>query len=259
MAYHFYLDGTELPVTPGALSVKINNNNKTVTLIDQGDVNILKSPGLTEISFDALLPSQQYPFVNGEWMPPAYYLQILEYHKTNKLPLQFVVTRPLENGGMLQGTSMRVAVEDYEAKEDAGQYGTDMLVSINLKQYRDYGTKTVVVSKGKGKVTKARETDKAPKSDTEHKVKDGENLTTIAKKHYNDSSKWKQIYNANKSKIGSKPTNKIAAGTKLTIPRKTSGYGYAYKDSSGTVVYQHSYSGYAYKRSDGSVAYTNRG
>ena len=78
MAYRFYLGGVLLPVTPGKLSVKIENKNKTVTLIDRGEINLLKSPGLSEISFDILLPSQAYPFANESVMPPRYYLSLLE-------------------------------------------------------------------------------------------------------------------------------------------------------------------------------------
>ena len=49
--YHFYLAGMELPVTPSKLTVKIKNQNETVNLINEGEVNILKQPGLTSLSF----------------------------------------------------------------------------------------------------------------------------------------------------------------------------------------------------------------
>ena len=51
-----------LPVAPSKLQLKIANNNKEATLINDGDINILKEPGLTTIEFDALLPSVNYPF-----------------------------------------------------------------------------------------------------------------------------------------------------------------------------------------------------
>ena len=44
MAYTFYLDGVQLPVTPSKLETKIKNNNKTINLINEGDVNVLKLP-----------------------------------------------------------------------------------------------------------------------------------------------------------------------------------------------------------------------
>ncbi|WP_237775059.1 hypothetical protein [Clostridioides difficile] len=42
MAYDFYLDGVQLPIAPGKLEIKITNKNKTVDLINTGEVNILK-------------------------------------------------------------------------------------------------------------------------------------------------------------------------------------------------------------------------
>ena len=64
MSYNLYLDGTLMPVTPGKVQVKHKNNNKTVDLINFGEVNIVKKEGLSEISFDLLLPNQKYPFAN---------------------------------------------------------------------------------------------------------------------------------------------------------------------------------------------------
>lgn len=56
--YEFYMDGVRLPVTPSALTIKINNQNKTINLINEGQVNVLKTPGLSKISFSALLPNR---------------------------------------------------------------------------------------------------------------------------------------------------------------------------------------------------------
>ena len=44
-----------MPVAPSKLQLKIKNQNKTVTLINESEVNIIKSAGLTEITFDLLL------------------------------------------------------------------------------------------------------------------------------------------------------------------------------------------------------------
>ena len=41
--YEFYMDGVRLPVTPSALIIKISNQNKTINLINEGQVNVLKT------------------------------------------------------------------------------------------------------------------------------------------------------------------------------------------------------------------------
>ena len=41
--YEFYMDGMRLPVTPSALTIKTANQNKTINLINEGQVNVLKT------------------------------------------------------------------------------------------------------------------------------------------------------------------------------------------------------------------------
>ena len=50
-----------------------------------------------------------------------------------------------------------------------------------------------------------------------YKVKKGDSLWLIAKKHYGDGSKYKKIKEANKSKF--KHGNMIFSGQLLTIPK----------------------------------------
>ena len=62
--YKCYLNKDVLPVTPGAITTTFKNQNKTITLINEGEVNLPKAPGLTEYSFKFMLPWCNYPFVN---------------------------------------------------------------------------------------------------------------------------------------------------------------------------------------------------
>ena len=60
--YDFYLKKCLLPIAPQKLTVKINNANSTVTLINDGEINILKQAGLTDIDFECRIPQEKYPF-----------------------------------------------------------------------------------------------------------------------------------------------------------------------------------------------------
>lgn len=221
MSYQFFLGKMLLPVAPSSLNIQINGNNKTVTLINDGEVNILKKSGLTEVSFDMLLPNVKYPFAKYPlgFMDAKYFLLILENLKTEQKPFQFIVARTLPNGKILNATNIKVSLEDYIIKEDAKE-GFDVVVSVALKQYRDFGTKTCKVeikdNKPKLATTNTRSTETAPKNKT-YTVKKGDCLWNIAKKEYGKGSNYNLIYNANKSKIAN--PNLIYPGQILTIPQ----------------------------------------
>lgn len=142
--YLFYLSKCLLPVTPSELKIKINNANKTLTLINEGQINILKTAELTDVEFECEIPQVQYPFAvyKSGFKSATYFLDYFEKLKTSKKPFQFIVSRALPNGRDLFSTNMKVAMEDYQLIEKA-KNGFDLTVKIKLKQYRDYGTKTV--------------------------------------------------------------------------------------------------------------------
>ena len=63
--YDFYFGEFRLPVTPASLKITTPSKNETVTLINDGEINIVKKQGLREISFSFMLPYQKYPFVKS--------------------------------------------------------------------------------------------------------------------------------------------------------------------------------------------------
>lgn len=225
MAYYFYMGEMLLPIAPKKLQLKVKNQNKTYTLINQGEVNVLKKPGLTEIEFEALLPNVIYPFSlydKGDFQQADYYLGKLEDLKTEKKKFQFIVSRKLPNGDVLFNTNIKCSLEDYSIVEDAKEYGMDVMVKIKLKQSTDFKVKTCKVKKKekskkkKVKTKKKRSTNKNTSKAKTYTVKKGDCLWKIAKKFYGDGSKYTVIYKANKKKI--KNENLIYAGQKLTIP-----------------------------------------
>ncbi len=205
--YCFYIDKTLLPVAPEKLELKINNNNKTYILINDGEINVLKNAKLTDISFEALLPNSKYPFAmyKDGFKRPAFYLEKLEQLKLSKKPFQFIVSRKTPTNKVLFDTNIKVSLEDYKIVENAKD-GFDIKVSIKLKQYREYSTKTmkITIKQARPKpvatpvVTRPAQT--APTTRTYTVVK-GDCLWNIAKKYYGNGSQYTKIYNANKDKI----------------------------------------------------------
>ena len=147
--YYFFLDKMQLPVAPSALSTKINGQNKTINLINDGEVNIIKLPGLTEITFEFLVPHTKYPFAtygSGGIIGASVILGYLEKLKTEQKPFQFIVSRMGSGFKLLHATNIKVTLEEYSIEEDA-ENGLDQIVSVTLKQYRPYSTKVLVVDK----------------------------------------------------------------------------------------------------------------
>ena len=96
-------------------------------------------------------------------------------------------------------------------------------MKFSLKQWRDYGTKTINIqiaaSKPKASAEPQRETNNspAPAASQTYTVVKGDCLWNIAKKFYGNGSKYTVIYDANRGVIGGNP-NLIYPGQVLTIP-----------------------------------------
>lgn len=214
MSYACYLGGVELPI-PAKLTVKIKSKNKTLILLNEGEINFLRTPGLSEIVLPLTLP-----MLTGS-RSPDYYLGVLERLKTSKAPTQFILVRVSPDGRTLYDTNMRVSVEDYNIVEDAKE-GLDVSVDVNLKQWRSYGTKTVKVEQPAENtqvqtvsVEKERDASTAPTAKT-YTVKAGDTLWALAAKYYGSGAQYTKIYNANTDKISN--PNLIYVGQVLTIP-----------------------------------------
>ena len=152
--YDVYLDTILLPVAPSKMQIKVNNQNTTVNLINEGEINILKLPGLMDINLTVLIPQVEYPFARYKsgFQGAEFFIDAFEKLKTDRdnegklKPFQFIVSRTMPNGTVLYSSdkdfsNITVSLEDYTVNEDYNE-GFDFLVTINLKQYKSYGTKT---------------------------------------------------------------------------------------------------------------------
>lgn len=213
--YFFFFGVIPLPVTPGALTISTPSLNATKILINDGEINLLKSPGLKEISFEFLLPRQKYPWMNytvGDDYTAAAYIPAIEQLKKSKVPFQFIVTRAQPDGTPLDFTNITCQIEDFTFEEDADSYGMDVMCQIALKEYKSYGTssfsiikKAVDVAVGVGATvavaaaTKNRSTT-SKTTPKQYTVKKGDTLWNICKKHLGDGQKYKEIAKLNNIK-----------------------------------------------------------
>lgn len=222
--YFVFNDGTKdifyrFPITPSSINISRESNNETVSLIDEGEVNLLKSPKLAEIQFDALFPMyDHYPFATTDGQRGTHdkfqwYWEFWNGIMEQKKTFRFVVSRRYGNYSYYKwDTDIKVSLESMELKEDAEEYGTDIMVSFKLKSVRDYGVK-VLTTKEENRTTDTSTTDEKRDEDSSPAPKNGQwktytvvrgdDLKIIAKRFYDDDSEKNRqlLYEVNKDVI----------------------------------------------------------
>ena len=200
MAYDFLLAGILLPITPERVTLSIKNRNETFDLINLGDVNILRYPGLTDISFDFIAPAYNYPFVRA-FQEQKFYFNLLETLKTSLKPFYFSIVRRTPTGKLIFTTNMRVSLEEYQIVEDASAQGFDITFSVKLRQFKPFKTIAQEIKATDNEEEKIIET-KVEREETKepaktYQVKKGDTLWNIAKKEFGVGIKYKDIAKLN--------------------------------------------------------------
>lgn len=165
--YYMFLGKMQIPIPPPKLTMKVKNKNKTIQLMDKGEINIVKPVGLTEFSMDLLIPNEKYHFNQSlfkGFFNASYYLKQFKRMKLSKKPVRFIVVRMKQSGQLLHNTNIAVTIEDYSVQESADD-GVDCIVKLRLKQFRPYGTKKIRVEVGEngeniGYIEQTRASDK---------------------------------------------------------------------------------------------------
>lgn len=216
--YSVLLGGEQLPVTPSKITMKANGNNKTLELVNEGEMSFLRTPGLTEFSFDCMIPFRKYPFsvYPDGFREQKHYVDMFERFFVGKKPIILQILRRTQDGKVMfdNNNDLKVSLEDYTITDDAKE-GYDIVISVKLKEYREYKTEVIQLEEkdGKtvGKVQKTRPvTKEIPKTYT---VKKGDTLWAIAKSQLGDGGKFGEIAKKN----GISNPNKIFVGQVLKL------------------------------------------
>lgn len=202
-----------IPVLPAKLNVSSPGKNERVTVLELGEVLLLRKKGLRILSWESFFPVSKAPYTVGQIRDPVSIVQAIQKARDRKSPVRFLIT------GTDLDCNLRMGIDSFEYEERSGELG-DLYYTIKLYEWKDISPKRIVLPVKKEEPAKTQEPARAGKPEQTSKtytVKPGDCLWNIAKKFYGKGSDYTKIYNANKGKIGSNP-NLIYSGQVFTIP-----------------------------------------
>ena len=202
-----------IPVLPAKLNVSSPGKNERVTVLELGEVLLLRKKGLRILSWESFFPVSKAPYTVGQIRDPVSIVQAIQKARDQKSPVRFLIT------GTDLDCNLRMGIDSFEYEERSGELG-DLYYTIKLYEWKDISPKRIVLPEKKEEPAKTHEPERPGKPEQTSKtytVKPGDCLWNIAKKFYGKGSDYTKIYNANKGKIGSNP-NLIYPGQVFTIP-----------------------------------------
>jgi len=201
-----------IPVLPAKLNVSSPGKNDRVTVLELGEVLLLRKKGLRILSWESFFPVSKAPYTTGQIKDPVSIVQAIQKARDQKSPVRFLIT------GTDLDCNLRMGIDSFEYEERSGELG-DLYYTIKLYEWKDISPKRIVLPEKKEEPAKTQEPERAGEPEQTSKtytVKSGDCLWNIAKKLYGKGSDYTKLYNANKGVIGSNP-NLIYAGQVLTI------------------------------------------
>lgn len=202
-----------IPVLPAKLNVSSPGKNERVSVLELGEVLLLRKKGLRILSWESFFPVSKAPYTVGQIRDPVSIVQAIQKARDQKSPVRFLIT------GTDLDCNLRMGIDSFEYEERSGELG-DLYYTIKLYEWKDISPKRIVLPEKKEEPAKTQEPERPGKPEQTSKtytVKPGDCLWNIAKAIYGKGSDYTKIYNANKGVIGSNP-NLIYAGQVFTIP-----------------------------------------
>lgn len=202
-----------IPVLPAKLNVSSPGKNERVTVLELGEVLLLRKKGLRILSWGSFFPVSKAPYTVGQIRDPVSIIQAIQKARDQKSPVRFLIT------GTDLDCNLRMGIDSFEYEERSGELG-DLYYTIKLYEWKDISPKRIVLPEKKEEPAKTQEPERPGTPEQTSKtytVKPGDCLWNIAKAIYGKGSDYTKIYNANKGVIGSNP-NLIYAGQVFTIP-----------------------------------------
>ena len=215
----FQFNGKNLtvPINPEELEIARSADNTDIDIIGLGKATRKGEPGLESFTIDSFFPGPNSYFYTGV-LPKTCIEFLNEIWKTDNTNNNVgkIVTL-----GLPIDINMYFVINDFDYDHKAGEED-DIYYTLSIKKYVPYGAKTVDVQLSGLAAARANSTAITTNVGTSGTVKTytvvrGDCLWNITKKFTGNGSRWRELYNLNKSIIGSNP-NLIYPNQVLTLP-----------------------------------------
>lgn len=207
-------EGFIIPRLPEKIDISEEGDNKTYNIINLGEVNNITLPKLTNISFESYFPLNDGPYVSSdELFNPSFYIKKIDEWRKNLQKIRFIfIGGPIEINDLF-------SIENFKYNENGGEVG-DIYFSIELKRYKQYSAKKVIVQTSSNGTTVATTSQSSSRENnkqttTSYTVVSGDTLWHIAKRFLGNGNRYNEIANLNNI---SNP-DKISIGQVLKIPQ----------------------------------------
>ena len=204
-----------IPVLPDKIEISSPGQNETETVLELGEILILKQIGLREISWSSFFPAHPAPYCDAKYQyevpnSPTVMVQTIQDARERKKPIRLILI------GTDLDINTAVGIESFDYDERGGEVG-DIYYKLKLKEWKDYSPQKIILSNDPEQPSAVKEADRAgaPAAEKTHTVVRGDSLWAIAKQHYGNGSRYPEIYQANKDAIDAR--NRGTGNPKYTI------------------------------------------
>lgn len=204
-----------IPINPEELEIKRTADNTDIDIIGLGKTTRKGEPGLRQLSIKSFFPAYNSYFYTG--VRPKTCVEFIEEiwytENTNNNVAKII------SSGLPVELNMNFVINDFTYDHKAGEEN-DIYYTLNIKEYRAYGVKTVDTQLSGLASARAAAPTVIPQQVAEVKtymVQSGDCLWNIARASIGDGSRWPELYELNTEVIGNNPSL-IYPGQELTLP-----------------------------------------
>lgn len=202
------------PVNPFSIAINGGKKYDTFDILYKGEIDFPaeKAKRIRNMTLDTMFPFEYEPYCRYKNIPnpEEAVKKIIGWSESSEM-VRLIITDFSFNE--------LVNISDYQVTEN-GDNQRDKYITLDIRVVREDISNNLITIESNtvsSPAPKLKSNRSQPKQEKTYVVKSGDTLWKIAKRFYGNGAKYTEIYNANRSVIGSNP-NLIKPGQKFIIP-----------------------------------------